>query len=175
MGFPQSHSLLWAPICSGVGSSKGCRWICASPCTSKGCGGISAPPCHLQGLQGDLCSSMHLQGRQGNNLCSGTWSTFSPSSPLTLVSEKLFPSHIFTPLCGFSCAATLSPSYRHYHSSAASIADGLGLGQQWVPLGAGWHWFCWTWGKHLVASHRSHTCSPFHYQNFDVQTQYTEI
>lgn len=32
--------------------------------------------------------------------------------------------------------------------------------KQWVCPGTGWHWLCWTWGKLLATSHRSHPFSP---------------
>jgi len=128
----------------------------------------------LHVLQVDICSTMDLHGLQGDNLCyhgllhrlqgnlySGAWSTSSPPSSLNLVSAGLFLSHISSPLfsCGCCCAATFSPSYIHYYRVATTITDGLGLGQQWVHLGAGQLWLCWTQWKLLAASHRSHSCS----------------
>ena len=66
MGFPQGHSLLRASTCSGVGSSTGCRWI-------------SAPLQTLHGLQGHSLPHHGLHHGLQGNLCSGTWSTSSPS------------------------------------------------------------------------------------------------
>ena len=67
VGFPRGHSVLRASTCSGVGSS-------------------------LHGLQVDICSTVELHGLPGDslphhglphglqgNLCSGAWSTSSPS------------------------------------------------------------------------------------------------
>jgi len=42
-----------------------------------------------------------------------------------------------------------------YHRGATTVAEWLGLGQQWVCLRASWHWLYQTWGKLLAASHRS--------------------
>jgi len=47
-----------------------------------------------------------------------------------------------------------------YPRGTTTVADGLGLGQWQVCLGAGWRWLCVTWGKLLVISHRGHPCSP---------------
>jgi len=47
-----------------------------------------------------------------------------------------------------------------FHRGATTIADWLGLGQQWVRLRAGWHWLYQAWRKFLAASHRSHPYSP---------------
>ena len=59
---PQGHSLLWASTCSSVGSSMDCSGSLLH----------GEPPC-AAGRQPAL-----LQGLQGN-LCSGAWSTSSPS------------------------------------------------------------------------------------------------
>jgi len=40
-GFPQDHSLLWASICSGLGSYMGCRRISAPLWTYMGCRGTA--------------------------------------------------------------------------------------------------------------------------------------
>ena len=66
-GFPRGHSVLRASTCSGVGSSTGCRWISAPPWTSMGC-------------RGTACLTMvFTTGCRGISLCSGAWSTSSPS------------------------------------------------------------------------------------------------
>ena len=66
-GFPRGHSVLRASTCSGVGSSTGCRWISAPPRTSMGC-------------RGTACRTMvFTTGCRGISLCSGAWSTSSPS------------------------------------------------------------------------------------------------
>lgn len=45
-GFPWSHSLLQTSPCSGVGTSRGCRWISAPPCP-PGAAGAQPPLCGL--------------------------------------------------------------------------------------------------------------------------------
>lgn len=45
-----------------------------------------------------------------------------------------------------------------YHRDAATVAGGLGLGQQQTHLGVGWHRLCWTQGKLWSASHKGHPC-----------------
>lgn len=47
-----------------------------------------------------------------------------------------------------------------YPSNATSITAGLSLGQWYVCIGTGWHWFCQTWEKLLAASQKIHPCSP---------------
>lgn len=64
-GFPQGHSLLWAPAFSGVGSSTGCRQILLRQ-GSSWAGGAPLP-------------QHGLPHRLQVNLCSGTRGTFSPS------------------------------------------------------------------------------------------------
>ena len=60
---------LGTSTCSSMGSSTGCHWICALPWTSMGC---RATACLTMAFTSVLT---RLQGR----LCSGTWTTFSPS------------------------------------------------------------------------------------------------
>jgi len=84
MGLPQSHSLLRASTCSGMGSLLGCRWISAPPWTSMGCRGTACLT---------MVCSMCCRGISA--LVPGARPP-SPSS-LTLVSAMLFLSHILTP------------------------------------------------------------------------------
>jgi len=84
MGFPRSHSLLWASSCSGMGSSTGCRWI-------------SAPPCTRMGHRDTAClmpwSSSWAAGESLLQLLD-----HPPPSSLNSVSAGLFLSHHLTPL-----------------------------------------------------------------------------
>jgi len=106
----------------------------------------------------EICSTMDLHMLQGvslphhglhhglqGNLCSGAWSTSSPSS-LTSVSAGLFLSHILTPLSWLQLHSNFSPSYIPCARSTTTVADGLSHGQRWVHLGASWHWLCGTIG-----------------------------
>jgi len=74
--------------------------------------------------------------------------------PLLWRLEHLLPSFC-TDLGGCRVVAL---TYSH-SSILMDDGDGLGLGQQWVHLGAWWYWLYWTWGKLPAASHRSHPCS----------------
>lgn len=75
-GFPWSHSLLQTSPCSGVGSSRGCRWISAPPCP-PGAAGVQPPLCRLHhGI-----SALEPGAAP------------APPSPLPWVSAELFLSH----------------------------------------------------------------------------------
>jgi len=70
-------------FCCTVGSSMGCSVdICSSVV--------------FRGLQGDNLLHQPLLHGLHWNLCSGTWSNFSPHYSLTLVSAGLFCSHLFS-------------------------------------------------------------------------------
>jgi len=127
MGSPQGRSLLRASPCSNVGSP----WAAARDLLHRGPPWAAGNSLPHQGL---------LHGLQGN-LCSSTWSTSFPASALTLASAELFLSHHLIPLssCKMPSSKFSSPfltmlSQRRYHCHY-----GLGLGQQRVCLGAGWH------------------------------------
>lgn len=66
-GCSQSHSLLWAYICTSVGLSRVCRWIFAPLWTSMGCRSTAC-----------LATVFTTSFRE---ICSNTWSTSSPSIP----------------------------------------------------------------------------------------------
>ena len=107
--------------------STGCRWTSAPPWTSMGC--RDSLPHHglLHGLQ--------------KNLCSGIWSTSSPSSFTGLAVCRV----VSLPSSRSSLSTAASPqvfsaSEMCYPRGAATVAGGLGLGQWWVCLRAGWHW-----------------------------------
>jgi len=143
----RSHLPSGASTCSHVGSSIGCRWLSASLLTSlsfsgtaylivvftTGCRGISAP---------------------------APAETPHPPALLTLVSAGLFLSPVLTPLSGCSCTVFF-PHLRYAITELLPLSlIGSAFFQRWFCLGAGWHWLCWTEGKHLASSHRSHRCSP---------------
>lgn len=69
----------------------------------------------------------------------------SPSSSLVLVSAELLLSHILTASFWLQLCRSFSPSY--IPRGAATVTDGLSLGQQQAPPGAVWHWLCRTWGE----------------------------
>ena len=96
----------------------------------------------------------------------------SGESPLQCL-ERLLPLLLHWPWCLQSCfshivsvlfsscsCAGFPPLPLTVLTQRHWVADGLGLGQRWVHLGAGWRWLCWAWGTLLAASHRSHSCSP---------------
>ena len=128
----------------------------------------------LHGLQVDICSTVNLHGLQGDslphhglphglqgNLCSGAWSTSSPSFFTDLgVCRVVSLTYSHSSLQLQFVVQFFSPSLICYPRGATTIADGLGLDQQRVHLGASWHWLYQTQGKLLGASHRSHPCSP---------------
>ena len=134
MGFPRGHSLLWAPTCSSVGSSPGCRWRSAPLWTSLGC-------------RGTACLTMVFPTG-----CRGTYATAPGSSPpppssLTLgvcrvVSLTWSHSSLWLPF--LSVPATFFSFLNMLSQRCYPIADWLGLGRQRVRLRAGWYWLCWT-------------------------------
>jgi len=103
-------ALAWGPLstglqvltgaCSSAGSPRSHSFLQASTRLSVG----SLP----QATGGDLlhrgppwtAGGQPASRAAGENLCSGFWSTSSPSPSLTLVSAKLFLSHRLTPLSG---------------------------------------------------------------------------
>jgi len=159
---PRGHSFFQASTCSSVGSLPWAAggWISAPTWTSMGCRGHNLPH---HGLHHEL---------QGKTLCCSILSTSSPSfftdlgvcrvvsltSSHSSLSTAVFP-QFFSPFLNML-------SQRHYHH-----ADWLGLGQQRIHHGDGWHWLYQTWGKLLAASHRSHRYKPPRYQNLATQTQ----
>ena len=130
----------------------------------------------LHGLQLEICSTVDLHGLQGTACLTMVFITGyrgisapTPGAPppplpsLTLVSAELFLSHSLTlPLAALSqqffFPFLTMLSQRCYHR--LMVADGPGLGQRQVRLGAGWHGLHQTWGKLLAAFLRSHPCSP---------------
>jgi len=133
-----------------------------------------APACGPPWLQVHICSTVDVHGLQADslphnglhhklqgNLCSGAWSTSSPS---------FFPD--------LGVCRVISLTYSHYsvrlhvlphriffpfsicdHRGTTIIADRLGLGQWQVHLGASWHCLYWTQGKLLAPPQSSHPCS----------------
>jgi len=147
MGFSQGHSILWAPPCSGVGSSKGCRWISAPPWTSMGCRGAA------------FLTMVFSTGCRGfSALAPGVP---PPPSSLTLVSAELFLLHNLTPLsCCKCCYAglflflnVLLQSYydRGWWAQPWSVADPSRRQLALALLDL---------GELLAPSHRRHSCRP---------------
>lgn len=65
VGFPQSHNLLWASLCCGVGSTMGCRWIC-TPAHVVGL-------CHTKQMVRALSQSSPGARRMVLNTSLGNW------------------------------------------------------------------------------------------------------
>jgi len=106
-GLPGVHRLLWAPTCSGLGTSLGCRWRPAPLWAIMGCRDNSLPH---QGLH---------QGLQGN-LCSGAWRTSSHSfftdfGVCRIVSLTYSHSFLWLKLLGFPTPHLTMLSQRHSH------------------------------------------------------------
>jgi len=139
-----------APACSGEGSFPGYRWI-------------SAPQWTSMGFRGTTCLTMVCSTSCRGIAAPVPGAPPPPPSSLTLVTAELLLSHHVTPLSCCKCSYTggfFSPPYIHYYRGTTTIADGLSLSQWQAHLGAGWHCLYRTRGKLLVASHRSHPCSP---------------
>jgi len=159
-GSAEGDSLLRAYICSGVGSSTGCRCRSALPWTSMGCNSTA-------------CLTMvFVTGCGGKKLHSGILSTSSPSFFTDLGVCRVF-SHIVS-LLSLNCHLTMvffSPCLKKcYHRGATTVTHWVGLGQQRVYLRASWHCLYQTWGKLLTTPHRSHPYSSPGYQNLATQT-----
>jgi len=116
----------------------------------------------LPGLQVEICSTVDLHGLQGN-LCSGAWSTSSPSFFTDLgVCRVVSPTYSHSSLllhllwCRFFYTFSNMLSQRRYHRCQ--------LAQLW-PVAAP----CWSrlalalsdMGEASAASHTSHPCSSF--------------
>jgi len=101
MGFPWSHSLLQAYICSSMGSSTGYRWISAPPWTSMGC-------------RGTTCLTMvFITGCRGKISALASGAPPPPPSSLTLVSAELFLSHSLTPLSQTAISMQVFPLLKY--------------------------------------------------------------
>lgn len=55
VGFPQSHSFLWASTWPSMGSCSGCRWISVSLWSSMGCRHTAASPWATPQAAGESC------------------------------------------------------------------------------------------------------------------------
>jgi len=174
-------ALAWAPLstgpqalagaCSSVGSTWGHSLLQASTCSSMGSlpkatGGdlLHHGPSWAAGEQPASPWSSSCAARE-DSLLQHLEHLLHPHSSLTLVSAELFLSPVFTLLSCCSCHCTVMglffpPFLNTLSRGTTIIADGLGLGQWRVHLGASWHWLCQTWGKLLAAAHSSHPCSP---------------
>lgn len=99
-------------------------------------------------------------------LSSSAWSTSSPPSSWPFLPHILTP---FFPDCNchslFNC----------YPRGAATIAEGLSLGQCCVHPGARWHWIHQTQGKLVAPSHRSHPYIQRIYKNLAMQMQHKTL
>jgi len=139
----------------------GCRDSLSHHGLLRGCRDSLSHRGLLQGCRDSLSHRGLLCGLQGS-LCSSAWSTSCPPSALTVGSAGLFLSRHLTPLSQLLLVLLRFPPFPSElcdPRGATAVAGGLGLGQQQVHLGAGWHWLCRTQGKLLTASHRSHPCS----------------
>jgi len=132
--------------CSGAESSRGYRWI-PPPLTSMCCRWTTC----LTTVFSTSCRGISLPMHGAPP---------PPPSSLALVSAELFLPHILTHFSGCNCSLASFFFLLKYNRCATTIADCLGLGQQWVCLGASWHWLCWREGKLLTVSHRSHPHKP---------------
>ena len=110
------------------GPSRGCRWGSAPP----------GPPW----AGGTACLTVGFTTGCRGISAAGAW---SPPSCLLLPHWPLVPaelcSHIFSLLspAAIAVAQVFSPLFKIHYLRGATTADGLSLGQWWVPLGAGWH------------------------------------
>jgi len=105
----------------------------------------------LHGLQAGICSTMDLHGLQGDspphhsphhglqgNLCSGTWSTSSPSFFTDLgvcTAVSLTSSHSSLPCC----FCTVVGFFPHFLNVLSQRCYHHQTGEQQVRLGAAWH------------------------------------
>jgi len=151
---PWGHSFLQGTsTCSSVGSSAGCIVnICSAA--------------NLHGLQGDNLHPHSLHRGLKGNLCSGSWSTCSPSFfPLvTLVSAGSFQIFlVLSPVC--YCRVFFLCFLKFVFTETSPV---LLIGSALAGVGSILeNWLCATLGQLLVFSHRSHTfSSPVCYQNF---------
>lgn len=143
VGLPQS--LLWAATCCGRGS----------PCAADGCllshgsAWLRAQLPHaglysgLQGISAAASGSPHSLSSHWPRLL---WGSFT---------------HVFSLLSDCCCAQCISHIIKwiHYARGAATLGgrhstNGLGLGQQQIHLGPGWHWLCWACRRPLAASQK---------------------
>lgn len=113
----------------------------------------------LHGLQGD---SLHHHGlHHERNLCSGTWTTSSPSSKVTTdlgLCRAVSLMYSYAPL---SAAAVVQQLFLLKYVITEVLPPLLmGLSLARVHFRAGWHWLYRTWGKLLAACHRSQPCTP---------------
>jgi len=99
----------------------------------------------LHGLQGH--SLPHHGLRHGcRGVCSSAWRTFSPSFFTDLgVCRVVSLASSHSSLC--CCFRSIFFPILCYPRGATTVVDGLGLGQQWVYPGAGWHLLCQTQGS----------------------------
>lgn len=116
------HSLLLASTCSGMGSSRSCRWISAPPWTSKGLQGPSPWAAPWASGESQLQRLEHFL----TSLCTDLG--VCRAVPLSC-SHFSFPAAVvqqFLPFLNFPTTTT-------------TVVVWLRLGQQQVYLGAGWN------------------------------------
>lgn len=85
VGFTQGHSFLQVSTCSGMGSTRGCRWISVPLWSFMGCRSTASYPTVF--IMGCMGISALVPGASP-----------APPTPLTLESAELFVSHILTSL-----------------------------------------------------------------------------
>jgi len=112
------------------------------------------PPWAAGGQPVSPCSSSQAAGEI---LCSGAWSTSSPSfftdlAVFRAVSLTWSPSSLLT-----AVPQQVFPLLKYVITEVLLLLlTGTSLGQWQVPLRARWHWLYQTWGKLLAASHGSY-------------------